>query len=102
MKSTITKSADGAILRPGADVVAESQSTLRSDMRDLVASGVKNLTVDLADVRMIDSSGLGLLIAAHNSLRKSGGQLSLIHATHDLLELFRTMRMDQHFSISGE
>jgi anti-anti-sigma regulatory factor len=42
-----------------------------------------------------------LLISAHNSLKKVGGQLAVIHASTDILELFQTMRMHQHFSVSG-
>jgi anti-anti-sigma regulatory factor len=48
-----------------------------------------------------DSTGIGLLIAAHNSLRKVGGKLPVIHASPDILELFQTMRIHQHFSVSG-
>ncbi|MEO8658916.1 MAG: STAS domain-containing protein [Bryobacteraceae bacterium] len=99
--NTIPDSA-GAILCPSGDVVADSETELRRRLRELVASGVRKLTIDLSNVQMMDSAGLGLLIAAHNSLSKSGGELTVIHATHDLLELFRTMRMHQHFSISGE
>ena len=50
----------------------------------MVDEGVRDLVVDLADVNMVDSSGIGLLISAHNSLRKLGGQLALIHASADL------------------
>ena len=70
-------------------------------MRGIVDEGVRELVVDLAGVRMVDSSGIGLLISAYNSLRKVGGRLAVIHASADLLELFRSMRMHQHFSVSG-
>ena len=102
MEENTVPGAQSAILRPSGDVVADSEADLRSKLRVLVASGIRKLTIDLSNVQMMDSAGLGLLIAAHNSLRKNGGELTVIHATHDLLELFRTMRMHQHFSISGE
>ena len=50
---------------------------------------------------MVDSAGIGLLISAHNSLKKAGGELAVIHASSDILALFRTMRIHQHFSVSG-
>jgi anti-anti-sigma regulatory factor len=50
---------------------------------------------------MVDSTGIGLLISAHNSLKKAGGDLTVIHASKDILDLFRTMRIHQHFSVSG-
>jgi anti-anti-sigma factor len=70
-------------------------------MRGIVADGVRDLVVDLTDVYMVDSSGIGLLISAYNSLRKVGGRLAVIHASAEILELFQTMRMHQHFSVTG-
>jgi hypothetical protein len=41
------------------------------------------------------------LIATYNSMRKLGGQLAVVNASNELLELFRSMRMHQHFSVTG-
>jgi anti-anti-sigma factor len=90
-----------AVIQPDADLVSLFLPALRSKMREMVDSGVRHLTVDLTKVQMVDSSGLGLLMAAHNSLKKAGGELEVVHASEDILHLFRTMRMHQHFSVSG-
>jgi len=91
-----------AIVRPdGMEMVAGSIPELRVAMRGMIEEGVRELVVDLTDVRMVDSSGIGLLISAYNSLRKAGGHLAVIHASPDIRELFRTMRIHQHFSVSG-
>ena len=98
----VTREDDKAVVRPAGDgIVAASIPEMRSRMRGIVEEGVRDLVVDLADVRMIDSSGIGLLIAAYNSLYKIGGRFSVIHASPEILELFQTMRMHQHFSVSG-
>jgi anti-anti-sigma factor len=83
-------------------MVAASIPELRSKMREAVAEGVRELVVDLTDVQMVDSSGIGLLISAHNSLHKAGGRLSVIQASPEILQLFQTMRMHQHFTVSGK
>ncbi len=70
-------------------------------MREAIAGGVHQLTIDLRNVEMIDSVGLGLLIAAHNSLMRVGGELSAVNASQELVNLFVSMRIHQHFSISG-
>jgi anti-anti-sigma regulatory factor len=67
----------------------------------MLAGGTVHLTLDLAGTRMVDSTGIGLLISAHNSLKKAGGDLTVIHASKDILDLFWTMRIHQHFSVSG-
>jgi anti-anti-sigma factor len=98
----VTREENRAVVHPSGDtIVAATIPELRTKMRGIVDEGVRELVIDLAAVRMVDSSGLGLLIAAHNSLRKVGGQLTVIHASPDLLELFRSMRIHQHFSVSG-
>ena len=52
--------------------MAASIPELRAKMRGVIEDGVRELVVDLTDVRMVDSSGIGLLISAYNSLRKVG------------------------------
>jgi len=98
----VTKEENKVVLRPAGDsIVAASIPELRSKMREIVDAGARQVVVDLSDVQMVDSCGIGLLISAHNSLKKVGGQLAVIHASTDILELFQTMRMHQHFSVSG-
>jgi anti-sigma B factor antagonist len=98
----VTREDSKAVVRPSGDnIVAATLPDLRAKMREIVDEGVRDLVIDLSDVRMVDSSGIGLLISAYNSLRKVGGRLAVIHASADLLELFQTMRMHQHFSVSG-
>jgi len=91
------------VMRPtGMDIVAASVPELRSTMRGVVDEGVRELIVDLTNVQMVDSSGIGLLISAHNSLHKLGGRLAVIHASKDIMDLFHTMRIHQHFSVTGD
>jgi anti-anti-sigma factor len=100
--TVVTREDKKAVVQPSGDtIVAATIPELRQQMRGVLDQGVRDLTIDLSAVRMVDSSGLGLLIAAHNSLRKMGGQLAVIHASEDLLALFQSMRMHQHFSVTG-
>jgi anti-anti-sigma factor len=98
----VTREDNKAIVRPAGDsIVAASIPELRSKMREVLADGVRELVVDLTGVQMVDSSGIGLLISAYNSLSKTGGTLAVVHASTEILELFRTLRMHQRFSVSG-
>jgi len=90
-----------ATVRPEGDLVAAQLPALRSQLREFVASGAVHLTLDLASTQTVDSAGIGLLISAHNSVKKVGGELTVIHASSDILELFRTMRIHQRISVSG-
>ena len=90
-----------ATVKLEADLVAAKLPALRARLREMTASGIQHLTLDLADVEAVDSTGIGLLVSAHNSLKQAGGELAVIHASKDILELLRTMRIHQHFSVSG-
>ena len=89
-----------AVVHPAGDVVAAVVPELRAVLRDAINQGARHLTLDFAAVDMVDSTGLGLLISAHNSVSKAGGHLSVIHVSDEILELFRSMRIHQHFSVS--
>ena len=91
-----------ALVRPAGNVVAALVPELRSALRGALANGVTEMVIDFAGVEMVDSTGLGLLISAHNSISKAGGKLSVIHASKEILDLFRSMRIHQHFSVSQE
>jgi len=97
---TQTNIATREVFRVEGDIVALSATGLRTKMKEMMALGVVELVLDLAKVRMVDSAGIGLLISAHNSLRKTGGSLEIVHANPEILELLRSMRMHRHFKIS--
>jgi anti-anti-sigma factor len=100
-EETLSQADAAPVVRPDGDLVAANLPALRAKLRDIVAAGTQQLTLDLADTRMVDSAGIGLLISAHNSLKKTGGALTVIHASKDILELLRTMRIHQHLTVSG-
>ncbi len=43
----------------------------------LLERGIKNVVIDLSEVKRMNSSGLGILISALTSLRNKGGDLKL-------------------------
>jgi anti-anti-sigma factor len=89
------------VLQPHGDMVASSARELKGRLKGLLDGGVCELVIDFSAVEGIDSVGIGLLVATHNSLQKKGGRLALIHCSRDLLDLFCTMRLDSHFEIKG-
>lgn len=97
--SEITKDGDQTIVKPGQDVVAAMAEEFRNELKSLVEEGPKELVIDLAGVEMVDSVGIGVLIATHNSMRKSDGKFIVINVSKNIYGLFKTMRLDQHFKV---
>jgi anti-anti-sigma factor len=89
------------VIAPGGDLTSSTTPVLRPEVQSLLADGAKELVFDLASTRMVDSQGIGLLIATHNSLAAIGGHLEVVNVSTDVLSLLRAMRLDRHFSITG-
>jgi anti-sigma B factor antagonist len=86
---------------PAGNVVSSLVPELRPAMRDLLRSGVREVVLDLEHVEMMDSTGIGLLLSAYNSISGLGGTFAVVGASDEIVELLRTMRVHQHFSVSG-
>jgi len=87
------------VIKPGKDIIASMADSFKKNLLGLVDGGIKELTVNLAGVKMVDSVGLGVLIATHNSLSSAGGKLKVTDASEDIYKLFKIMRLDQHFEV---
>jgi anti-anti-sigma factor len=89
------------IVTPGGGIVASMVQDFRNRLKDAAEASPAGFAVDCAGVDQIDSVGLGALIAAHNTLSKTGGSLALINVGEDVLRLLQAMRLDKHFRIGG-
>jgi anti-sigma B factor antagonist len=54
---------------------------LRDTLEDLLVAGSNQWVLDIADVGMIDSSGIGLLVRYLTAAKQQGGALKLLHPT---------------------
>jgi len=86
---------------PEGDMVASKAEGLKRLLKQAIQESPDGLTVDMASVGAIDSVGLGVLIAAHNSLAKQGGALALANVRGDVLKLVKAMRLDRHFHVNA-
>ncbi len=93
------ETATNGIWSPQTDLVAANVQPAKEELRSLVAGSSGEFIVDLSTVAMVDSKGLGLLIAAINSLETAGRGLRIRGANADLCELFHLMRLDHHMTI---
>ena len=99
MMSEIVTKDGGAVIRPGTDIVASMAETFKSDLLSTIDVSQGDLTIDLAGVEMVDSVGIGVIIATHNTLDHVGRKLQVINATKDVYSLFTTMRLDRRFTV---
>ncbi len=63
----------------GRLTLGEAVDRLRAAFDDLAGTGANCYVVDLADIAMLDSSGIGLLVQCLTSSKKRGGSLKLVN-----------------------
>lgn len=95
----IIKKGDQTIIKPGRDIMASMSQEFRDYLKNSLDEVEKEMVIDLTDVKMIDSRGLGSLIAVYNSLNKVGKKLTITNVFPEVYEIFKTMRFDQFFVI---
>jgi anti-anti-sigma factor len=81
------------------DIISANINNLRVTIQEASRLVPSELVMDLGRTTMVDSSGIGLLIQARNSLAGSGKTLRLIHVKEEIARMFRMMRLDHHFTI---
>jgi len=77
----------------GEILLDDGDQVLRAHVHDLMGKGRTKLVVDFADVAYVDSSGVGMLVAKQQTLRKLGGDLRLVHLSPRYQRLLTTMRV---------
>ncbi len=94
---------DGVVtIKPGIDIVSSKCEDLKTEFFDIISSGEKKIVIDLSGTEMIDSSGLGLLISTRNTLLDAGGsEVEIVNITSDIMQLFKVMRLDNHFTLTN-
>lgn len=98
-QSNITKDDAGITVKPQTNLVASMADEFRAELQALVREKPGQIIIDMNGVEMVDSVGIGVMIAVHNSLSKSEGILKIINADKNIYNLFKTMRLDRHFAV---
>jgi anti-sigma B factor antagonist len=74
---------------------AVSVSDLRPELEKLVVSRPPVVEVDLAQLRMVDSSGIGALVSLYKRVRAQGGTVIIKGVRDQPLAIFRLLRLDK-------
>ena len=101
-ENSIVRDGSRGILKLESNLVASAVDDLRVLVNNSIKEGVKEITIDLSGISVVDSMGIGFLISAHNSLLKIDGKIEVINVTGEIMDLFKSMRLDHHFSLKGE
>ena len=86
-----------AVLSLSGKMMGGPETTaLHDHIRGLMNDGINKVVIDLGGVKWINSSGLGVLMAAMTTLKNSDGQMKLANVTEkveSLLMITQLMRI---------
>lgn len=83
------------------DLTAGLVPYMQVELKKALDKGTTDLMFDLEKTVMLDSSGMGLLIAASNSMARIGGRMRVTNVSPDILRLLQSMRLSSRLNVSG-
>jgi anti-sigma B factor antagonist len=89
-------------LRIRGELDALSAATLRPLLDQVVAEQRREITVDLSELRLVDSSGIGALVSLYKRARAAGGQVVFSGVTAQPRVIFKLLRLDVVFELEPE
>ena len=89
----------------GRIVLGEESNSVRERVKTLIGEGKKKIVLNMANVKYIDSAGLGILVAAHVSAQNQGAAVHLSNLGnkfHDVLQLTRLLTVFSVYDTEAE
>jgi anti-anti-sigma factor len=103
MPAQMRRKGDTAVLElEGRLSLGEPVEEFRQLWNEALAAGVKNIVVNLSDVTMMDSSGIGTMIRCHSAVMQKGGRLRLVNPNVTVRQAFKITRLDSVFEFHDD
>ena len=100
MKTNVIDHGEVKILQLfGKVTIGEGDVQLREAVHALVDAGTRKIILDLADLKYIDSSGIGELVSCYTTITNRGGQLRLSNLHSKIYSLLQLTALVSVFQI---
>lgn len=87
-------------ITPPAELDIASATHLGTQVFESLSRGDCHLIVDFAQVRMIDSAGIGVLLSAQKRVDAAGGDLVVTNASEHVRRVFALTGVERSLTIS--
>jgi len=99
MKYTRNDNGEETTLQIDGTLDAVTAPELRSVVDQLVNERRREVTLDLETLRLIDSSGVGVIVSLFKRIRANGGQVKIVGLRDQPRAIFRLLRLDRVFPV---
>ena len=83
----------------GRIVLGEESNSLREKLKSMLAEGKKKIVLNMVNIKYIDSSGLGTLVAAHVSAKTHGASVRLCNLGKKFHEVMQITKLLTIFDV---
>lgn len=97
MEISIKYQENNAILRISGDILGADRLQLNEKIQELVDNGSKNIVLNLKDAGLMDSVGLGMLVALHTALSHNQTRLVLSDVGKSIEYLLLVSKLNRVF-----
>lgn len=80
-------------------IFLDTSDKFKQDLLKVLEGGAKNVVFDLSHVKIMNSSGLGVLILARDRLKDRGGQMAVCNLQPLMEEIFERMQFHAFFQV---
>ena len=67
----------------------EPVDSLKAALDESIAGGLARIVLNLGDVNMVDSSGIGVIVRAHTTSKEKGGAIKLVNPSKFTLQTLK-------------
>jgi anti-sigma B factor antagonist len=89
-------------LKIRGELDALSAPELRPIIDQVVADAREQVRIDLSELRLVDSSGVGAMVSLYKRVRAYGGTVSFSGVTAQPLVIFKLLRLDVVFGLTPD
>jgi anti-sigma B factor antagonist/stage II sporulation protein AA (anti-sigma F factor antagonist) len=86
-------------ITPAPDLDIASAPQLGAEVLDHLGRGNRDLVLDFAGVRMVDSAAIGILLSANRRVRAAGGRMTVVNASEHVLHVFELTGVGKALSV---
>ncbi len=100
LKVTNLSSGNIVVLEPkGSLIGGDETDEVKKTIINFLKEGNKKLIVDLAGVDYLNSTALGVFVAAHTSYAKAGGKIKLCNVNKNIQNIFIITKLTLVFEV---
>lgn len=95
----VRHASDRVVLALRGELDLASAPALQAEIEEAAGGGAPRIVLDLTDLEFIDSTGLRIMLAAHENARERGQELVLTQASEQVQRLLRITGVGEHLRI---